>query len=233
MTLEDQAEQGFTTDQEPATDSTDPGEATTGALTPDALLGGDAPQQASVVAPPAEGAVVLVHEPDLSVLDVRPGPGRPREYHFPRFERMQLSNGLTVVHAHVPGRPLMAAQLLIPGGGWSEPADRAGVTVLTGRAMPEGTLKRDANEFVEAAERLGAEIHADSTWETLSASVEVPKSRFGQALALLAEMVAEPAFSGEEVDRLRDERLNDLMQAFSDPRRRSERVFPETIYSPE
>jgi zinc protease len=96
--------------------------------------------------------------------------------------------------------------------------------------MPEGTAIRDANEFVEASERLGAEIHADATWETVSASVEVPRSRFGQALALLAEMVAQPAFPAEDVDRLRDERLNDLMQALADPRRRAERVFPETIY---
>jgi zinc protease len=233
VTIEDQAEQGFTTDQEIETDSTETAQESTGALTPDALLATDAPPQATVVAPPAEGTVVVVHEPDLSVLDLRPAPGRPREYRFPRFERLRLSNGLTVVHAHVPGRALMAAQLLIPGGGWNEPPDRAGVTVLTGRAMPEGTRTRDANEFVEAAELLGAEIHADSTWETLSASVEVPKSRFGQALALLAEMVSEPAFPGEEVERLRDERLNDLMQAFSDPRRRSERVFPETIYAPD
>ena len=64
------------------------------------------------------------------------------------------------------------------------------------------------------------------TWETLSASVEVPRSRLAPALALLAEMVAEPAFPGDEVERLRDERLNDLMQAWADPRRRAERVFP-------
>ncbi len=234
MTLEDRAELGFTTDQDTDSDETQAIEdSTTDGLTPDALLVEDAPHQASVVAQPAEDSVILVHEPDLSVLDVRPGPGRPREYHFPRFERIKLSNGLTVVHAHVPGRALLAAQLLLRGGGWTEPGDRAGVTVLTGRAMPEGTRKRDANAFIEAAERLGAEIHADATWETLSASVEVPKSRFGQALALLAEMVSEPAFPGEEVERLRDERLNDLMQAWSDPRRRSERVFPETIFTPQ
>jgi zinc protease len=107
------------------------------------------------------------------------------------------------------------------------------VTVLTGRAMPEGTKKRDAVEFIEASERLGAEMHADVSWEALSASMEVPRSRFGPALALLAEMVSEPAFAGPEVDRLREERMNDLLQAWSDPRRRAERVFPETIYSPE
>jgi zinc protease len=46
-------------------------------------------------------------------------------------------------------------------------------------------------------------------------------------------MAFEPAFPGEEVDRLRDERMNDLLQAWSDPRRRAERVFPETLFSPE
>lgn len=169
-------------------------------------------------------------EVDLSVLDTRPGPGRPREYRFPRFERFRLSNGLTVVHAHLPGRPLLAAQLLLPGGGWTESPTESGVTVLTGRAMPEGTARRDANEFIESAERLGAEIHAEATWETLAATVEVPRSRFGPALALLAEMVFEPAFPADEVERLRDERMNDLLQAWSDPRRRAERVFPETIF---
>ena len=231
MTLEDRAEEGFTTDQELATDSSLETEDATDGLTPDTLTADDTPPAATFVAPPAQDSVILVHEPDLSILDVRPGPGRPREYHFPRFERLTLSNGLTVVHAHVPGRALLAAQLLLAGGAWAEDPDQAGVTVLTGRAMPEGTRTRDANEFVEASERLGAEIHADATWETLSASVEVPKSHFGAALALLAEMVTQPAFPGDEIERLRDERLNDLMQAWSDPRRRSERVFPETIYA--
>jgi len=207
VTLEDPAEKGFTTDQDELTD------------TPDIL-----------VAEPPTAAVVDDSPADLSVLDMRPKPGPAREYRFPRFERLRLANGMTVVHANLPGRALLAAQLQLPGGGWTEPADQAGVTVLTGRAMPEGTLRRDANEFIEASERLGAEIHAESTWEVLSASMEVPRSHFGAALALLAEMVFEPAFPDEEVERLRDERLNDLMQAWSDPRRRSERVFPETIF---
>ncbi len=49
-------------------------------------------------------------------------------------------------------------------------------------------------------------------------------------LQLLAEVCLEPSFPESEVDRLRDERINDLMQARADPRRRAERVFPEQIY---
>jgi hypothetical protein len=218
VTIEDPAEKGFITDQESDTGAGLPGDQPAEGLTPDSL----------VAEPPTAGVVDTV---DLSVLDTRPQAGPARDYHFPRFERFTLANGLTVVHANVPGRALIAAQLLLPGGGWTEPADLGGVTVLTGRAMPEGTLRRDANEFIEASERLGAELHAESTWEVLSASMEVPRRHFGAALALLAEMVFEPAFPDEEVERLRDERMNDLLQAWSDPRRRSERVFPETIFA--
>jgi zinc protease len=169
---------------------------------------------------------------DLSVLDVRPLPGTPREYHFPRFERTRLATGLTVITAHLPGRPLLAAQLLLAGGGEAEGPEQAGVTVLTGRALPEGTLEHDGVAFIEAAERLGADIHAEAGWEAVSATLEVPRSHFAPALALLAEMVIEPSLPAAEVARLRDERLNDLLQAWNDPRRRAERVFPETIYDP-
>ena len=220
MTIEDPSEKGFLTDQDDIAEVTDEEDG----LTPDGLP--PEPHSAVVMEPE------LVAGSDLSILDARPTPGTPREYLFPSFERGRLGNGLSVVYAHVPGRPLLGAQLIMPGGGWTEPADQAGITVLTARAMPEGTKRLDANEFIEASERLGAEIHADASWEALTATMEVPRSRFGAALALMAEMAFEPAFPGDEVERLRDERLNDLLQAWSDPRRRSERVFPETVYAP-
>lgn len=169
--------------------------------------------------------------PDLSVLDVRPPPGQPRPYQFPRFERTRLSSGMTLITAHVEGRPLLAAQLLLAAGGDSEPAEQAGVSALTARALPEGTATLGAVEFTEAAERLGAEIHAEASWEALTASLEVPRSRFAPALGLLAQMVRAPALPEREVERLRDERINDLHQVWLDPRRRAERVFAETIYS--
>lgn len=180
--------------------------------------------------PEAEQVEPAATGPDW--LAARPPAGQPREYHFPRFDRAVLDNGLTLITAHLPGRPLLNAQLLVPGGVASEPADLAGVTVLAARTMTEGTRRRDANELVEATERLGADLDAEAGWETLAAGITVPRSRFREALALLAEVLLEPSFPAEEVDRLREERINDLLQARADPRRRIERLFPEQIYEP-
>jgi zinc protease len=172
----------------------------------------------------------------LAVLDTRPSPGEPRPYHFPPFTRHRLDQGLELVLAHVPGRPLLQAQLIVRGdaggGAASEGPDQAGATVLFARAMPEGTATRDGIELVEAAERLGAELGADAGWDSAGAHIEMPRTRLAPALALLAEMTLTPGFPEREVLRLRDERLNDLKQAMADPRRRVEKAFTEAVYAP-
>ncbi len=172
----------------------------------------------------------------LAHLDDRPGPGAPREYHFPSFQRTRLASGLELITADLPGRPLLVGHLLLRGAGsgvTGEPADLAGATVLAARAMTEGTRRRDAMALIEASERLGAEISADAGWDSFAVSVEVPRSRLAPALGLLAEVALEPSFPETEVERLRDERLNDLLQARAEPRRQVERTFAETVYAPD
>ena len=172
---------------------------------------------------------------DLAVLDTRPSPGTPRDYDFPDFEREQLANGLTVIKAHVPGRPLLQAQLIVRGdsggGATSEAAEQAGATVLAARAMAEGTANRDAVAFIEASERLGAEMGAAAGWDSLAVHVEVPRTHLAAAMELFAELSLEPSFPEAEVERLRGERLNDLQQVLADPRRRAELASPDVIYA--
>ncbi|MGZ6297617.1 MAG: M16 family metallopeptidase [Candidatus Limnocylindrales bacterium] len=168
---------------------------------------------------------------ELTYLAQRPSPGAPHPYRFPRFTRARLDNGLTVISAQVDGRPLLAAALLLPGGAGHEPPELSGVTALTARALSEGTRRRDALEFIEATERLGATLGASTDWENLTVTLTVPRKRFEPALALLAEMLHEPAFPESEVDRLREQRLNDLLQAAAEPSRRADRAYIATIYA--
>ena len=95
--------------------------------------------------------------------------------------------------------------------------------------MAEGTKLFDAIALVEATERLGASI-ADAGWDATSVSLDVPAARLEAALELLAEVLLHPTFPEAEVERLRDERLNDLLQARADPRRRADEAYAATIY---
>ncbi|HEX2754893.1 MAG TPA: pitrilysin family protein, partial [Candidatus Limnocylindrales bacterium] len=152
-------------------------------------------------------------------------------YDFPAVERTRLANGLSLAVIHLPGRPLVAGTLVLRNGAADEPDGEGGATVLAARALTEGTERYDAIALVEAGERLGAALHADAGWDAMSIGVDVPAARLEPALELLAEVALHPTFPDAEVDRLRDERLNDLLQAEADPRRRADEVFAATIYS--
>jgi zinc protease len=170
-------------------------------------------------------------ERDGVVIAERPAPGTPRPYDFPGVTRSRLDNGLSVMVADLPGRPLVSATIVIPVGAADEPASDAGATVLAARALTEGTERYDAVGLTEAAERLGASLHAESGWDATSVGVDVPSARLEPALELLAEVLLRPVFPAGEVERLRDERLNDLLQAQADPRRRADETYIGTIYA--
>jgi predicted Zn-dependent peptidase len=166
------------------------------------------------------------------VLGKRPVPGTPRSFAFPAIERGRLSGGLPVHAVHLPGRPLVTAALTLPMGAVDEPPAIGGATVLAARALTEGTRRRDALALVEATERLGASLRADAGWDATVVGIEVPAVRLAPALELLAEVAREPAFPAREVERLRDQRLNDLLQARADPARRAEEAYLATIFDP-
>ena len=171
-------------------------------------------------------------ELDGHVLAERPVPGTPRPYDFPSVAERRLPNGLRILIADLPGRPLVSASIVLPMGAVDEPAEVGGATVLAARALSEGTEQYDAIALIEASERLGASLHAEAGWDAFSAGVDVPADRLPQAMDLLAELLLRPTFPPAEVERLRDERLNDILQAKADPRRRAEETFIGTIYAP-
>jgi len=171
-------------------------------------------------------------ERDGAVVAQRPAPGTPRPYEFPSVAREGLDNGLTVLVVDMPGRPLVSATIVVPVGAADESADEAGAAVLAARALTEGTERYDAIGLTEVAERLGASLHAEAGWDATSVGIDVPATRLAPALELLAEVLLRPTFPASEVERLRDERLNDLLQAQADPRRRADETFIGTIYAP-
>jgi zinc protease len=166
--------------------------------------------------------------PRAGMISERPVPGEPRPYEFPATVRATLPNGLRVIVTPMAGRELIAASLAIRSGAADEPAAIGGATVLAARGLTEGTEVA----LTDAFERLGASMHAEAGWDAISAGLDVPASRLEPALELLAEVVRRPSFPPSEIERLRDERLNDLIQAKADPRRRADEAFVSSIYAP-
>jgi len=151
-----------------------------------------------------------------------PAPARP--WSFPSWQRHRIEGG-TVLAAHLPGQQLAAVALVVDAGAMTEPAGLEGVALLTARLLGEGTEARDAFDFGVAVERLGASWHADVDWDALRIGFDAPVTALPDAVDLLAEAVRRPAFAAVEVERVRDDRLDELRAELLQPAARAGATF--------
>ena len=161
----------------------------------------------------------------------RPGPGAPRAYHFPAFERLTLPNGLALVVAPVAKLPVVTVVALIDAGAAMDPAGREGVAQLTASALAEGTERSDGTQLAERFERLGTALDTSADWDSTTIRFTVMSERVAAALALLAEVVRTPSFPEREVERLKQERLAELLQQQAEPRGLADDMFSRFAYA--
>jgi zinc protease len=161
----------------------------------------------------------------------RPTPGPSRDYRFPAFERLTLGNGLRVVVAPVSKLPIATVVALVDAGAAADPQGREGVALLTARALAEGPERSDGAQLAERFERLGTALDSSADWDSATVRITVMTERLPAALALLAEVVREPSFPEREVERLRQERLAELLQQRTEPRGLADDMFSKFAYA--
>jgi zinc protease len=155
----------------------------------------------------------------VSVLDRTrpPEPGAIRDFDFPHTDLAKLDNGLDVRVARVARLPLVSVDLFMRGGEQDLPEERAGLAVLAADALDGGTRRRSGIDLADAFERLGARVTAYAGWEGTTVSMSCLADRLAEAFPLLAELVLEPDFPANEVDRAREQRLATIRQRAMDP----------------
>jgi zinc protease len=146
-----------------------------------------------------------------------PPPSAPRTVQFPKPVEKTLSNGLRVVVVQRSEMPLVSAQLLIKSGGEVDPSELSGVADMTAALLTRGTKTRTATQIAEQIEALGGSIGSRAAWDSSEATVGVTSSRFDSALGILADVIRNPAFKDEEIERLRRQYLNNLKVSLGQP----------------
>lgn len=163
---------------------------------------------------PAGEPVTLLPEAERTPL---PQPGRPVDAATPQVAERRLSNGLRVLVARKPGLPLVSARLSFDAGTSDDPRGQAGVASFTASLLTQGTATRSAPEIATETERLGADIGAGAGVDFTNVFASSPANVFPQTMALMADVVRNPAFAAEELDREKTQVLNGLRVQLSQP----------------
>jgi len=167
-----------------------------------------------------------------SALDrkVLPALGDAPEVKFPKVQRATLSNGLKVMLMERHNVPLVNASLAVDAGSSSDNAKNAGLAGLTMDVLDEGTATRSAFAIQDELDALGARISTGNSLDLSIVNLSALSTNLGPSLEIFADVVLHPAFPGDQVSLLRQQRIARIKQEQVQPTAAALRIAPLLLY---
>jgi len=158
---------------------------------------------------PESAARSGVPDPDRSR---QPEPGPSGHFRLPEVYSERLTNRMALQVVERREIPLVVVDLLVRSGSVAEPPDRSGLGYMVAEVLDEGTATRSALEIEAELDRLGSELSTGCSREWSLVSLEALKRNLAPSLALMADVVRQPRFPQEELERVRRLRLDGILQ---------------------
>lgn len=162
-----------------------------------------------------------------------PPPGTAPKLVLPKPERFTLSSGTPVWVVERHTLPMVAVAVVWPQGAGDEPVERAGVANLTADLLEEGTTRHDAIALAEALQSLGTRLSSGGGWDATVVSMSTLAKHLDESLALLAEVVSQPAIAPRDFERVRAEHLAALLQQRDSASAMAGNSLNRVVYGPE
>lgn len=89
----------------------------------------------------------------------------------------------------------------------------------------------DGGALADRFERIGASVEAYADWDVAAVTLTSLSSQIPDALGLVRDLLRAPDFPDREVQRLKEERLADLLQQAAEPRGLADEEFAKAVYA--
>ena len=152
--------------------------------------------------------------------------------HLPRPLVTKLPNGMTVLVLERHKLPLVNFVLWIGTSDMSDPKDMPGLAGFTAQMLREGTTHRTSAQLAADVDNIGATLNAfagfGSTNSVVMTSGLAPSA--DQILELMSDVVLNPSFPHDELEKYKQRRLSQLEQQRSQPYSLGEERFRKAVY---
>jgi zinc protease len=160
----------------------------------------------------------------------RAGAARPLQLATPVLAK--LANGLTLILSERRGLPIVATNLVLRTGSDANPLDKPGTANFVAAMLDEGTARRNALQIADDVSRLGASLGTSSSMDATTISARSLTKNFPATLEILSDVVLNPSFPAEEIERQRASRLAGLIQQRDNPAQVAAQVTAAVLYGP-
>jgi zinc protease len=159
-----------------------------------------------------------------------PLPSEPRPYNFPHIARATLPNGLRVLVAENHNAPLVSIRGLVRSGADHDDANNAGLASLTADLLDEGAGSRDAIKLAEDVGLLGASLGTGADWDASYISLDVLSRNAAPSIEIFGDVSARATLPADGLERVRAERLNEILQQRNEPGAIAGKRFASLLY---
>ena len=152
---------------------------------------------------------------------------------FPDVETATLSNGIKVYFAHRDAVPMTRVTLSFNAGASADSANKLGLQNFVTAILEEGTTSLNSIEIAEQQERLGANISIGGSRDRTDVELSAVNPNLDASLDLMADIVKNPAFNADDIERIRVKQLTAIDREESDPLSIASNVLPPLIFGSE
>lgn len=185
---------------------------------------------------------VTMSEEDIRELVARVEPGTPGPYYTagePRAEeghegygekRAVLTNGIRVIVKESHAVPTFAARAVLMGGVRYETGENNGISNFVAEMLTRGTLTRTSEDIAREIDGLAGGIEGFSGRNSFGVRLEALSKNFTEAMDVFTDVIKNPSFEPEEIERARKDILADINREGDNLVRTTVNLFVSTLY---
>jgi predicted Zn-dependent peptidase len=146
------------------------------------------------------------------------------------FAKSTLENGLRIVTESIPGARSVSIGVVVECGSRDEHPDEAGLAHLCEHMVFQGTCNRNARELSRDMDAIGGEISAFTTRDYTCYYATVQDEYSFHALDLLGDILLNPTFPEEELEREKNCISREIESGIDHPMRRAQDLLLASIW---
>ncbi|NHF59219.1 insulinase family protein [Flavobacteriaceae bacterium TP-CH-4] len=159
-----------------------------------------------------------------------PKGGEPKNFILPKKEVVELDNGLTLVMIPYGSIPKATIRFSIKTGNINEQENQVWLADLLADLLEEGSTTKTARQIADEMAGMGGNLNIGVGVHTSTISSSVLYEFAPDAIALMADVLKNPKWPSEELDRLKNDMKRNLSVRLSTPRAQASQDFFASLY---
>jgi predicted Zn-dependent peptidase len=146
------------------------------------------------------------------------------------IETTTLANGVRVITEHMAHVRSVSMGVWIGTGSRSETPDENGISHFIEHMVFKGTTKRSAEDIARSVDSIGGGLDAFTAKEMVSYNTKVLDEHLPLAFDVLADMVLNPLFRDEDIEKEKGVILEELKMEVDNPEYLLHEIFSSNFY---